>query len=290
MGWVFGYMLRHQCCQRPDSVTHMESVGLRSLYDQQLRTQAEVVDAAEVTRLGPLWLATYPARQRGLVTYRRLPQSENLDGLICGAVSHYEADARITHFEWKTRGHDAPPDLLDRLAAHGFVLESAETVMAGVVASAIAADATLPGGYDLIRAETESQVREAEALASRVFGDSRERSTRQADELVQRFRSAPESFEMWFVRAPSGAVVCSGRVDFVDGTDFAGLWGGACDPAHRGKGLYRALAAARARSAAARSKLYLHVDCTEFSRPILQRAGLVPITTSTPAIWNRTTT
>lgn len=89
------------------------------------------------------------------------------------------------------------------------------------------------------------------------------------------------------VRDASGAAVCSGRVDFVDGTEFAGLWGGACDEAHRGKGLYRAVAAVRARSARERGKPFVQVDCTEDSRPILERAGLSPITTTTPAVWRR---
>lgn len=139
------------------------------------------------------------------------------------------------------------------------------------------------------RAETEAQIREAEALAGRVFADSAEQSERRADELVDRFRQDPDSFHVWLVRDPGGDVVCSGRVDFVNGTDFAGLWGGACDAAHRGKGLYRALTAARARSAQGQGqgKKYLHSDCTGYSRPILQRAGLVPITTSTPAVWRR---
>ena len=63
--------------------------------------------------------------------------------------------------------------------------------------------------------------------------------------------------------------------------------GGATDPDWRGRGLYRALTAARARSALARGVRYLHSDCTEMSRPILERAGLVAVTTTTPYVWHR---
>ncbi|WP_168581487.1 hypothetical protein [Gephyromycinifex aptenodytis] len=120
-----------------------------------------------------------------------------------------------------------------------------------------------------------------------MFGDSAERSAQRAGELIDRVRTAPGSLQIWFIRGPAGRIVRSGRIDFVDGTDFAGLWGGACDTAHRGLGLYRALTAARARSAAARGRSYLRADCTHLSQPILARAGLVPITTTTPALWTR---
>jgi hypothetical protein len=69
---------------------------------------------------------------------------------------------------------------------------------------------------------------------------------------------------------------------------FAGIWGGATPPAWRGRGIYRALTAARARSALARGKRLLHSDSTKFSRPILERSGLVSVFTTTPYLWSRT--
>lgn len=260
---------------------------LRDRYDEQLRAEAEVADADEITRIGPLFAATFPRRHRGFLTHRPLPEGTDLDDLIARAVEHYSRDERVSHFEWKTRGHDAAPELEDALRRHGFEFEERETVMIGEVDGVIAAAEPIPEGYTVERASDEATIRAAEELAGRVFGDSPDRSTAQADELVRRFRHAPEEFEMWLVRSAEAEVVCSGRVDFVDGTDFAGLWGGACDEEHRGKGLYRAITAERAKSAKARGKKYLQSDCTEYSRPILQRAGLVPVTTTTPAIWRR---
>ncbi len=52
-----------------------------------------------------------------------------------------------------------------------------------------------------------------------------------------------------------------------------------------GRGIYRALTAARARAALAMGKRLLHSDSTEFSRPILERAGLVKVSTTTPYEW-----
>ena len=48
-----------------------------------------------------------------------------------------------------------------------------------------------------------------------------------------------------------------------------------------------ALTAARARSALDRGVRWLNSDCTEMSRPILERSGLVAVTTTTPYVWTR---
>lgn len=266
----------------------MESSTLLARYDEQLRADAEVDDADEVVRIGPVLAATFPARRRGFVTHPPFRMAgPELERLVESVVAHYAADPRVDDVEWKTRGHDPLPELLGLLQDHGFTVEEPETVMAGSVAAAIDADPGLPTGHTLERATTPAAVREAESLAGRVFGDSEERSRQRADELVHRLQNAPDSFQMWAVRDPRGRVVSSGRVDFIAGTEFASLWGGACEQEHRGRGLYRALVAERARQATTRGKRWLQVDCTEFSRPILQRAGLLPITSTTPATWRR---
>jgi GNAT superfamily N-acetyltransferase len=68
-------------------------------------------------------------------------------------------------------------------------------------------------------------------------------------------------------------------------TPFLGLWGGATVPAHRGRGLYRALVAARARDARAGGYRYATVDAGPMSEPILQRLGFVRLTTTTPCVF-----
>ena len=93
---------------------------------------------------------------------------------------------------------------------------------------------------------------------------------------------------MWVAEA-DGAIVSSGRLEPVPGTPFAGIWGGSTRPDWRRRGVYRALTAARARSAAARGVRYIHSDSTEESRPILERSGFVRVTTTTPYEWSRPT-
>ena len=73
----------------------------------------------------------------------------------------------------------------------------------------------------------------------------------------------------------------------VAGSDFAGLWGGGVLTSWRKRGIYRALTAVRARAALAEGKTLVNSDSTEFSRPILERSGLVKVSTTTPYLWRR---
>jgi GNAT superfamily N-acetyltransferase len=84
------------------------------------------------------------------------------------------------------------------------------------------------------------------------------------------------------VAVADGEPVCAARMEFCPGTGFAGLWGGGTLPAWRGKGIYRALVAHRAREAAAAGYQYLQVDASDLSRPILERLGFAVLSTTTP--------
>ena len=95
-----------------------------------------------------------------------------------------------------------------------------------------------------------------------------------------------DGMELWVAEA-GGQIVSAGRLEPVAGTDFAGIWGGATREAWRGRGIYRALTAARARSALALGKTLIHSDSTEYSRPVLERSGLVKVSTTTPYVWHR---
>ena len=79
----------------------------------------------------------------------------------------------------------------------------------------------------------------------------------------------------------------AGRLEPVTSSDFAGIWGGATRADWRGKGIYRAVTAARARSAIARGKTLIHSDSTAYSRPILERSGFIAVSTTTPYHWLR---
>ena len=250
-------------------------------YDRQLRTDAETPSAIAVTRLGPLRLVTF-AGGRGFVTYRDLggADSDAIARCVEGALTHYREDSGITRVEWKTREHDHAPGLHDALVRNGFVPGEPESIMIGE-AALLAVDAPLPNGIQLRRVTSESDVRALSVMQEEVFGG--EFAEEMADALLRRLAFG-DGMELWVAEA-DGEIVSAGRLEPVPATEFAGIWGGATRPEWRGRGIYRAITAARARSALALGKRLIHSDSTEDSRPILERAGLVKVSTTTPYQW-----
>jgi len=160
------------------------------------------------------------------------------------------------HVEWKYYLHDGP-ELRDRLFAAGLEPDEEETV---VVAEA----ASIPSPPDDV--ELQIVTDEFVDLAASVFGD--------------RFDLPDKAVAV--VALVDGQPVSGGRVDFEDGVEFAGLFGGITLPEFRGRGLYRATVAKRAELARERGYRWLYSDALPTSRPILERLGFVPITTTTP--------
>jgi GNAT superfamily N-acetyltransferase len=165
------------------------------------------------------------------------------------------------HVEWKYYSHDGP-ELRERLVAAGLEPDDEETV---VVAEA--ASIPLPPEDVELRIVTDEFVE----LAARVFGD--------------RFELPEKAVAV--IALVDGQPVSGGRVDFEDGVEFAGLFGGVTLPDFRGRGLYRATVAKRAELARERGYRWLYSDALPTSRPILERLGFVPITTTTPFMLPR---
>jgi GNAT superfamily N-acetyltransferase len=275
--------------QAPDPVGSGERAMLLAAYDAQLRGVAEVQGAVSWDRCGPLWRALFD--REGFVSYESL---EGLDGvadvddLIAETVAFFAGLPQIEEFEWKTRGHDWPPDLDERLRAHGLAPEEVETVMVGEARS-LAVDVELPKGVTVRRVdqlpERVALVTEASRVAREIFGDGPTGA-----EMLDRLDRMEGLEQFWVAEAATdqgSQVICSGRLAIVEGTEFAGVWGGSTLPEWRGKGVYRALTAARARAALAEGVRYVNSDCTSMSRPILERSGLVAVTTTTPYVWRR---
>ncbi|UNK72533.1 GNAT family N-acetyltransferase [Microbacterium sp. H1-D42] len=250
-------------------------------YDRQLRGDVELAGAHDTASLGPLRVAVFPGGQ-GFIGYQHLggADADGVRGLVDAALAHFASLPGIRSIEWKTRAHDHAPGLHDALIACGFVPEDAESIMIGE-ASLLVQEVALPDGVTLRRARSDDEVIAMERMHGIVFGH-REWHAR-ADEMIRRL-AEDESMELW-TAVVDDEVVSAGRLEPVVGTEFAGLWGGATLPQWRGRGIYRALTAQRAMAALAGGKTYLQSDSTEFSRPILARAGLVKVSTTTPYVW-----
>jgi hypothetical protein len=260
----------------------INAAHLLAAYDEQLRTDAETPSAVSVARHGPVRLVTF-AGGRGFVTYRDLggADADMVRRLVREALAHYGANPEINRVEWKTRGHDQAPGLHEALLENGFAAGEPESIMVGE-ARLLAVDVALPEGVTLRRITEEADVRAMSAMADEAFGDPV--SDDIANALLRRL-ARKDGMELWVAEA-GGRFVSGGRLEPVRGTNFAGIWGGVTLEEWRGRGIYRALTAARARSALRMGKTLINSDSTEYSRPILERSGLVKISTTTPYHWH----
>ncbi|MFD6948757.1 acetyltransferase [Nocardiopsis sp. TSRI0078] len=252
--------------------------GLLAAHDEQTRVPPPHLPAGvRVERDGPVTCLV--GRRRGLVftppdTGAR---GEELDRLIARQRDRFAARGEAV--EWKTYGHDLPGDLPERLRAAGFVPEERETVMIGRTGAVAASDP--PAGVVLRRVEEDAGLRGIAGMQSRVWGRD---WGWLAGELAARIAADPDGTVVMAAEA-DGEVVSAAWLEMREGTEFAGLWGGSTLPEWRGKGIYRALVAARARIAAARGVRYLQVDASDDSAPVLRRLGFEAVTTTTPYVW-----
>ena len=235
--------------------------------------------AVEVIRRGPLWIGRF-GDGRLFVSYRELDDPAKRVAEVSELLAE---DASIHQAEWKTRTHDHTPGLEEALTAAGFVAEEAESVMLGEASGLI--DVEPPTGVVLRRLTTPGDIRSALDMQDEVFGGAPRAEDMLSAILTQ--QAAGDPVEVWAAEV-DGRIVSTGRIEQVAGTDFAGVWGGATLPGYRGRGIYRALTAARVRSMMSRGVRWIHSDSTEASRPILERSGLAKVTETVPWVWERT--
>jgi len=197
------------------------------------------------------------------------------DAEIAEQVHFFRALGRP--FEWKHYAYDRPADLPRRLLEAGFVAEPEEGVMVAETAS-LDLDVAPPPGVRIVPVTDEAGVALVVKVHEEVFGKDHAWLGRA---LLADMARAPD--EVAAVVAVAGdRPICSGRAKLDRGRDFASLWGCGTLPEWRGRGVYRALVAHRAKLAAERGFRWIQVDASADSRPILERLGFVRLTTTTP--------
>ncbi|WP_282702333.1 GNAT family N-acetyltransferase [Streptomyces sp. CC219B] len=222
---------------------------------------------------------------------RQVAGPQGWNGVVWSGLDERVANAAIAEqitffsgrgqdFEWKLYGHDRPADLGGRLLAAGFTPEPEETLMVAEAAEQ-AVDVELPDGVRIVAVTDPAGVDLVADVHERAFGAD---ASRLRHQMLARLSADPDTV-VAVVALAGDTPVSSARMELVPGTRFAGLWGGGTVEGWRGRGIYRALVAHRARAAAGHGFPYLQVDASDQSRPILERLGFAPLTTTTPYVY-----
>ncbi|WP_329584340.1 GNAT family N-acetyltransferase [Kitasatospora sp. NBC_01250] len=259
----------------------IDAAELRDAYDRQLRSGLDGPDTVR-DQDGPL--IRHTGESSGFVNAPRdlgLRGAE-LDELIHRQLRHFAPRSR--RLEWKVRGHDLPAELPERLRAAGFTAQPTTTVLAGrseLLAPPPGREPALPAGVTVRRLTDPAEADRIAALEAAVWGEYHQSL---ADFLHGQLTDHPEGIAVLAAES-GGQLISTGWLVLRPGSDFGALLGGATLAEWRGRGVYQALVAQRARIAHACGHRYLQVDASEHSAPILRRLGLIPITTSTRYIW-----
>ncbi|MET7712844.1 GNAT family N-acetyltransferase [Streptomyces sp. NPDC005407] len=252
----------------------MDHDEVLSLFDHQMRQRGE-------------------GAERAGDVVRQVGADGDWNGVVRSGLDSATADAAIAEqvryftdlgrdFEWKLYSYDRPDDLGARLRAAGFTPEPEETLMVAEIRD-LPTDVELPDG---IRLEPVTDAAGVDLLADvheQAFGTS---GARLREQLLAQLARTPDTIGMTVALAGEQPV-CGARMELHPGTDFASLWGGGTLPAWRGRGIYRALIAHRARIAAASGYRFLQVDASSQSRPILRRLGFAALSTTTPYVYEQ---
>jgi hypothetical protein len=200
------------------------------------------------------------------------------DQVITEQVEHYRALGNGV--EWAAYAHDAPSDLLDRLAQHGFEIGPREAV---VVLDCQRSPGWLsaPCPFRVEQVRTPEDLAVFAATAEQIFGRDQTPVVR---ELEARLAEGSKEHIAYLIYAESGVVASVARLYTHPEGQFAGLYGGGTLAAYRGRGLYRAGVRRRALDAIALGARYLRVDALPTSQPILQRLGFEVLTYVWPCV------
>ncbi|MFJ4686849.1 GNAT family N-acetyltransferase [Streptomyces sp. NPDC091377] len=256
----------------------MDHSGVLALFDRDMREGAQS-DGPDTTieRVGRVVRQVAPAHGWNGVLWSDLDES-GADAEIARQIADFTALGRA--FEWKVYGHDLPVDLARRLGAAGFTPEPEETLMIGEVAD-LDLDAEPPEGIRIVPVTDAAGVDLAARVHELAFGTD---STRLRQRMLAQLAADPRSVVAVLALA-GDEPVSAARLELPPGARFAGLWGGGTVESWRGRGIYRALVAQRGRVAVANGYRYLQVDAVARSRPVLERLGFQPLTTTTPYVY-----
>lgn len=254
----------------------MNDKELLELYDREMRSGIEI-PGMQKEAFPDLVRFLRPGPGMSLILYSSLTAA-NADVRIAEQVARFAGwDGP---FSWNHYSHDQPPDLLERLSAHGFVPEEEPgAVMVLDLEDAQESLFTTPSaGVRCI--ERREQLADVIAILEAVWGGS----FAWVDERLGENMLIPGYLSVYIAEVDGKPASCA-WIYFNPNSHFAGLYGGSTLPEHRGSGLYTALLGARAREARQRGYRFLTIDAGSMSQPIVARHGFRQLTTVTDCVW-----
>ena len=202
-------------------------------------------------------------QEKGFVIYSSLTE-ENVQQTIEQEKERFRKAKQ--DFEWKVYTYDTPENLKAYLEKAGFRSEDPEALMI----------MNLEGEQWFINEDTskvveitdEKGIRDIIALEDTIWGESH------AELGMRLLRDKQEEGNLLSIFGiyEDGILISSAWM-YLEGEQFASLWGGATLPEYRGKGNYTKLLAARAKRAFNKNHPYLTVDARPMSQPILEKVG-----------------
>jgi GNAT superfamily N-acetyltransferase len=240
-----------------------EATNLLKLYDTEVRARPRARRGSTVEEFDGITLLTGPS---DFVCHWRISDK---DAGVAVARLADRCRGRSAHLVWDVHGHDRPARLSDQLSAAGFLMEHRSTLM---VMDLLAGGPSMPPDIEVRRVADQTMLVDFVRLSAEAFGVG---ADWQFDVFSEHLGSSEDRL---FVAYADGQAAGSARMEITDGSRFAGLFGGAVSPRFQGRGLYRAMVAARAASAGASGARYLTTGALETSRPILERLGFTPLT------------
>ncbi len=238
-------------------------------------------DMAGMTRtdLGAAVLfEAHAAKQDDFLQFTSLTPA-NADAFIAEVVAQIQKSGR--GLEWKTYGFDTPSDLVARLQRAGFEPDDEESFMVYTLPKTAPQVSMSDADWRI------EQVRDLRGIADIV--DLQERTWNRVfpwlyDRLSADFVSGAQQF---YCAYAGDAPIGCGYIEYILGSQFPELHGGAVVPEYRGRGIYAALYKARFADAIARGFEFIAVDCTSMSHPILEKIGFQWVCPTRPMRWAR---
>jgi hypothetical protein len=260
------------------SPSRLDRAAVLALYDQQERYAAQEVGLRR-EELPNLVRHVDLLGKSGVVLHSSLSE-DTADAAIEDQMAFFGGLGQA--FEWKAYSHDQPPDLVQRLAAHGFDIDETEAILVREL-GASTEDAGSAAEVAVRRLSGRDELREVAAIKARVYGEG---SADIVERLGYEMDHAPETLSVYVAWLGDTPAAC-GWTRFRPGGAFASLWGGSTVPELRQRGIYSALVHARLDEARRRGARFVTVDAGRMSRPILEGRGFQLLTQATACTWHR---